>query len=125
MLTKDLKDIYNALRPLLAKYSPPLVATFDLDSRYELWSQKEVFFAGKKRSEVFFAGLIIQRHYVGLYYMPIYSSPGMKKVLGKELVARLKGKSCFHITALDRTLTAQIRQALKAGMGMYRKNGWV
>ncbi len=125
MHTTELKPIYDALRPLLAKHSPPLVATFDLDSRYELWSQKEVFFAGKKRSEVFFAGLIIQRHYVGFYFMPIYANPGMTKVLGKELVARLKGKSCFHITALDRTLTAQIRRALKEGMAMYRKNGWV
>jgi len=123
--TADLQVIYDALRTLLAKYSPPLVVTYDLDSRYELWSQKEIFFAGKKRGEIFFAGLIIRRHYVGFYFMPIYSNPGMKKMLGKELVARLKGKSCFHSTALDRTLAAQIRQALNEGMVMYRKNGWV
>jgi len=57
--------------------------------------------------------------------MPVYAEPKLKSVFKPELLARLKGKSCFHLKALDRELTFQIRSALAVGFAMYKKNGWV
>jgi hypothetical protein len=118
-------EIFQQLKIALKTYEPPFVAKTDLDSRYELWSVKDLQIAGRKRKEVFFAGLIIQRSYVGFYYMPVYTHAAMKRLFKKELLATLKGKSCFHITKLDTILLTQIRQALKLGHRLYRKNGWV
>jgi hypothetical protein len=72
MKQDDLVKIYKELKKLLKKYEPPYVPHFDLDSRYELWTDKEVTIAGRKRKELYFTGLIIQSSYVGLYYMAVY-----------------------------------------------------
>ncbi|MBP1657587.1 MAG: hypothetical protein H6Q31_2188 [Bacteroidetes bacterium] len=117
--------IFKQLRKLLKKYEPPFTAKSDFDSRYELWSIKDVTFAGRKRKEVFFAGLIIQSTYVGFYYMPVYTDPAIKKMFKKELLSTLKGKSCFHITRMDALLLEQVRSALELGYKMYKTNGWV
>ncbi len=74
---------------------------------------------------MFFAALIIQSNYVGLYYMPVYTNTEIKKVYKKELLATLKGKSCFHIKGLDKRMISQIREALEIGYNIYKKNGWV
>jgi hypothetical protein len=98
---------------------------FDLDSKYDLWSFKDVEIAGRKRKEVYFAGLIIQSSYVGFYYMPIYTETKLKEVFEPELLSLLKGKSCFHIKKLDANLERQIKNALKTGYELYEKRGWV
>jgi hypothetical protein len=121
----QLSDIFRHLRKLLKRYEPPFVAKSDYEWRYELWSVKGVVIAGKAKKEIWFASLIIQRDYVGFYYMPIYKDTKLKKVFKKELLSTLKGKSCFHIKKLDKTLLGQIRDALEIGYRMYRKNGWV
>lgn len=118
-------EIFQRLKKILKKYEPPLVAKSDQDSRYDLWSIKDVEIAGRKRKAVFFAGLIIQSNYVGFYYMPVYADAEIKKIFKKELLSTLKGKSCFHIKTLDKTLIAQIREALEAGYKLYKDNGWV
>lgn len=110
---------------MLKKYGLPFIAKSDYDSRHELWSIRDIEIARRTRKEVFFAGLIIQSNYVGFFYMPIYAHNGLKKVFKKELLATLKGKSCFHIKKLDGTLKMQIRQALEIGYKFYTKNGWV
>ena len=92
---------------------------------YDLWSLKEVTIAGRKKKEVFFTCVIIQKAYVGFYFMPVYVDEQMKKFFEPELLSLLKGKSCFHIRRNDATIMSQIEEALKAGFEIYQKNGWV
>lgn len=119
------KEIFDQVKTLIKKYEPPFIARSDFDSRYELWSEKDVEIAGRKRKEVYFAGLIIQSNYVGFYYMPVYAETTLKDVFGSELLATLKGKSCFHIKKLDEKLLSQIKKSLEAGFKLYKKRGWV
>jgi len=42
------KEIFNQIKSLMKKYEPPFNARSDFESRYELWSEKEVVIAGKK-----------------------------------------------------------------------------
>jgi hypothetical protein len=121
----DLSEIFQRLKKLLKEYQPPLVAKSDYAWRYDLWTNKEATIAGRKRKEVFFGALIIQRDYVGFYYMPVYAKAEIKKVFKKELLSTLKGKSCFHIKELDGTLEKQIREALQIGFRYYKQRGWV
>jgi hypothetical protein len=125
-MQSKLLPIYKRIKALMKKYErPPLKSKFDLDSKYDLWSQKDVEIAGRKRKEVYFAGLIIQSTYVGFYFMPIYSDTKLKDVFQPELLSTLKGKSCFHIKTLDKELESQIEKALKIGYQLYKKRGWI
>ena len=78
-MEKDLLIIYSRLKKLLKKYEGSLKPKFDLDSKYDLWSFKDLEIAGRKRKEVYFAGLIIQSKYVGFYYMPVYTDILLKE----------------------------------------------
>ena len=122
---QDLQVIFAALKPLLERYRPPFVTKQDDEKHFDLWSLKDVVIAGRKRKEVFFAGLIIQKSYVGFYYMPVYENPELKQVFKPELLALLKGKSCFYVKKADPLILAQIAEALKIGFELYKERGWV
>jgi hypothetical protein len=121
----DLQTIFGTLKPLLQAYQPPLVPQNDTERYFDLWSLKPMVIDGRKRKEIFFAGLIIQKDYVGFYFMPIYAETDLKPVFKPELLRLLKGKSCFHIKKLDDELLRQIEAALKIGYELYQERGWV
>uniref|UniRef100_A0A832D196 DUF1801 domain-containing protein n=1 Tax=Ignavibacterium album TaxID=591197 RepID=A0A832D196_9BACT len=124
-MTQDRKEIFDQIKKLMKKYEPPFTSRNESDSRYELWSEKELEIYGRKRKEVYFGGIIIQSKYVGFYFMPVYSDASLKDVFGKELLSTLKGKSCFHIKKLDKKLLSQIKKALESGFKLYKKRGWI
>jgi peptidyl-prolyl cis-trans isomerase A (cyclophilin A) len=121
----DLVAIFRRLKAILKEYEGELRPKVDLDSKYDLWSFKEVVVEGRRKREVYFAGLIIQSRYVGLYYMPVYTDAGLKDVFRPRLLKLLKGKSCFHVKTLDAELEAQIREALDTGYRLYKERGWI
>lgn len=125
MTQEKLVPIFKKLKLLLKEYEKPLKPKWDLDSKYDLWSIKDLEIAGRKRKEVYFAGLIIQSTYVGFYFMPIYVDTKMKDIFQPELLQLLKGKSCFHIKELTPKLEKQIKGALKKGYQLYKERGWV
>jgi hypothetical protein len=123
--TSDLNTVFQSLKALLSSYAPPLVPKMDDASHYDLWSIKDLVIEGRKRKEVYFAGLIIQRGYVGFYFMPVYAEADLKPVFAPELLRLLNGKSCFHIKKLTPELTDQIKSALQIGYQTYQNRGWV
>jgi len=124
-MVDDLLLIFNRLKKLLKKYEKPLKPKYNEKGKYDLWSFKDLEIDGRKRKEVYFAGLIIQSNYVGFYFMPIYAETKLKDYFKPELLGLLKGKSCFHIRALDVKLEMQIAKALKLGWALYKKRKWV
>jgi hypothetical protein len=120
-----LTEVFNQVKTLMQAYSPPLISKLDDDAHFDLWSVKDLVIEGRKRKEVYFAGLIIQKSYLGFYYMPVYTNAELKTVFAPELLELLKGKSCFHIKKLDQALLEQIRAALRIGYEKYQMNGWV
>ena len=124
----DRAEIFAALRSELEGFSPPLEARTGRvvgKDDYELWSPKPVERNGRAYDETYFAGVIAQKAYVGLYYMPVYLEPDVKGLFAPELLALLKGKSCFHVKRLDEQLLAQVQSALDAGSALYRERGWI
>ena len=124
-MQKELVAIFKRLKRILKQYKNPLVPKYDLDSMYDIWSKKNVVIAGRKRKEVYFAGLIIQSSYVGFYYMPVYTDEDLKTLFKPEMLKILKGKSCFHVKKLDSKLEKQIQDVLKRSYGLYKKRGWI
>ncbi len=125
MSQEKLVPIFNRLKAILKRYEDTLKPKFDLDSKYDLWSFKDIEIAGRKRKEVYFAGLIIQSKWVGFYYMPVYTDTSLTEVFKPELLKLLKGKSCFRVKELNDELEAQIEEALEIGYRLYQERGWI
>ncbi len=90
-----------------------------------LISHKPVEIEGRKRNELWFVSALIQKGYVGFYYMPIYMHDEMKKHFSAEFIKCLKGKACFHIKNTDPVIMKDIDKAIKVGYEEYVKRGWL
>ena len=118
-------EIFKRLKLILSRYSPPLTAISDYESRYELVSKKQVTYRGKQVDQVYFGAVIIQSAFVGLYLSAVYDEPANLERIGEDLRKKLKGKSCFHIKKLDDSLALQIEQAVRAGFEYYEREGMI
>lgn len=122
---EQLLEIFEAIKKEMKPFQKgDFKPRIDIQGKYDLWLEKEVFAHGKKRSEQYFGGAIIQSSYVGFYFMPVYVDPTLKDDLAPDLVKCLKGKSCFHIKKIDGTMIEDIRHAMKVGMEFYKDKGW-
>ena len=90
-----------------------------------LISKKPVEIFGRKRDELWFASALVQKGYVGFYYMPVYGDPVVKEMIKPELLKCLKGKACFHIKKFDSEIFSQIKHALKVGYDCWHKREWI
>ncbi len=120
-----LLPLFEELKALLEPYAEHLAVRRDEPGYYDLWSERPVEIDGRMRSEVFFAGMIIQKSYVGFYFMPVYADGDLASVFAPELLAARKGKSCFHLRRLTPELAAHVSAALAAGHALYQERGWV
>lgn len=120
-----LLPLFDELKQLAAPFAAYFAVRFDSPGRYELWSEVNIAPAGKTRHEPMFASLVVQKSYVGFYYMPIYADPELRSVIGPELLSTLHGKSCFYIKSLTPVLSAQIVSALDKGLELYKSNSSV
>ncbi len=121
----DLTVVKQEIRALLEQYTPPLEVRTDAKGGYHLWSVKDIIVEDRKKKEVYFAGVIPRKGYIGFYYMPIYTNPERSSMFKPELLALLKGKSCFHVRRLEREVKKQIKDALASGFKLYKQRGWV
>src|SRR5579872_530875 len=74
------------------------------DGQIALLSEKPVVIEGRKKDQLWLASALIQKGYVGFYYMPVYMSDVIRSKLGADLLKCLKGKACFHIKKDDPVL---------------------
>jgi len=68
---------------------------------------------------------LVQKGYVGFYYMPVYTEPSIKKLIKPELLKCLKGKSCFYIKKFDKEIFSQIKEALAIGYKEWHQQGLI
>lgn len=122
----DLIEIFQTIRASMQPYEAMgFTSKINSDTEYDLWSEKNVVLLGRKRNEIYFAGLKILKSEVTLHFMLIYTNPEVKDMLHPDLLALLKGKSCFHIKKLDDLLMEHIADALDKGYKIYKQNEWV
>lgn len=122
----DLIPLFEEAKKLLQPYAKKGFSTRkDEAGSYDLWSERDVVIDGRKKKGVYFAALIIQKSYVGFYFMPIYADTDLSDVFGEELLGLLKGKSCFYLKELTPTIKKQMKDALRIGYELYRERGWV
>ena len=80
---------------------------------------------GGKPVDLQMAAAILQKGYVGFYLMCIYMNDKAKQQISPALLKLLKGKTCFHVKALDDGLKKDVEAALVLGTKAYQERGWL
>jgi hypothetical protein len=122
----DLVPIFNKLSRMLRSYARgDLKIRGGEEGQIALVNEKPVVIEGRKKDELWVASALIQKGYVGFYYMPVYMNDTVRSRLGTDLLKCLKGKACFHIKKDDPVLFAQIEKALHLGVDAFKMKGWI
>lgn len=121
----ELTPIFEAIKKLLLPYKEGTMKLISSPGQVVLISKKPVEILGRKKNELWFASALVQKGYVGFYYMPVYGDSRVKQLIKPELLKCLKGKSCFHIKRYDAEILSQIQDALGVGYTLWRKMGWL
>jgi len=117
----DFKEIFNRIKQVMKCFTPPFKVITDNEKSFEMVSDKEIVFMGRKRENVYFAATKIQKTFVGFHLMHIYAQPSEIDRLGKDLKKLLKGKSCFQIKKVNDDLLHQIKESLEQGIDCYKR----
>ena len=122
----QLVPIFEEIKKLLKPYERGTMKLIGGDGgKIMLISKKPVEIAGRKKDELWFASVLVQKGYVGFYYMPVYADNQMRKMIGPELLKCLKGKACFHLKKFDEQIFSQVKDALKIGYDRWHKFNWI
>ena len=118
----DLQKIFQGLRDLLSACSAELTFTTDTETRFDLYSLKEVVYLNRRFSEVYFGGAALRTGYVAFYFMPLYmAQPTVTPALAKLQ----KGKSCFHLQKYDVEVMKEIEALIAEGYEQFRTSGLI
>jgi hypothetical protein len=119
--------VFKAIKKLILPYvnKGALKLYANTGGQINLISHKTVVIAGKKREDIWFVSALIQKGYVGFYYMPIYMHDEMQKQFSPAFIKCLKGKACFHIKNTNPEILKDIEKAIRIGYEEYEKRGWV
>ncbi len=98
----ELIPIFEAIRDmLLLDQKGQLKLRGGENGQVLLLGEKKLVIDGRKKDEMWFAAALIQKGYVGFYFMPIYTNKKLHDVFKPELLKCLKGKACFHIRTYE------------------------
>ena len=92
---------------------------------YHLYGRELVSVAGRKPEQIYFAGTVLQKNFVSLYFMPMYCHPDNFQDMDPRLKTLVKGKSCFNIKELDPEIIDQFDRTLSLGRQLYQQSGWI
>lgn len=122
----ELLPIFDEIKAMMLPYAKgDMKAQGGTGGQLQLINKRAVVIDGRKKDEMWFAGLLVQKGYVGFYYMPIYAEPEMRKSFSPEFMKCLKGKACFHIKKKDPVILADIKKALKLGFDKWKALDWI
>ena len=122
----ELIPIFDEIKKLMLPYAKGNIKVRGgTGGQMVLVSEKPVEINGKMRDEYWFGAIIVQRGYVGFYFMPVRDAAEQKEVFKPELLKCLKGKSCFHIKKDDAEIFKQIKEALAKGHAKCKEKGWI
>ena len=122
----ELLPIYDEIKKLLMPYEKGnMKLRGGADGNVGLINEMAVVIDGRKKDEIWFAYALIQKGYVGFYYMPIYMQEKVRAQISPELMKCLKGKACFHIKKFDPVIFEKIKEALAIGYKNFKEQGWI
>jgi hypothetical protein len=116
----DFAVAFNTLKNLLEPYASKLIVKVNTAQNYQLYSHVIL-----RKKNVFFGGVMVNRSYVSLHFMPLYMHPTLQKTLSPKLKKRMQGKACFNFKNAEEIPTAELKKLIRAGMDGFKKDGYL
>lgn len=120
---KNLPTIQQKLIDLLKSYQPILKVTVDTDEKFEVTGTVKAMQGKKEVDGIYFASVVPKPKDIRLYFFPIYTHKDEMGELSEKLKKALKGKSCFHIKAMDEVMEKELQDMIGKGVEVYRGDG--
>ena len=117
----DFNGVFDALRPILAKYAKRLVVTQDADTAFQLNTAKTM----DNGNAWYFGGAVIKKNYVSFHLFPVYTDTDLLDDVSAALMGRMQGKSCFNFETVDPALFKELAALTKRGFDRYVRAGRV
>lgn len=117
------KSEFNAtfisLKKILNKYEKLLTVTSNKPNNYNL----NAGYDEKRKTEIYFGGVVINKNYVSFHLMPVYVNPKLLNDISPKLRKRMQGKSCFNFKSIDKKLFKELSSLTKKGFEFYKVKG--
>lgn len=123
----ELEAIFGEMKAILQRHAKVFTERSDTvknKNNYHLIVVKPQVIAGHKRDELWFASIIQQKDSVGFYFT-LVSRDEVRAQLSSALLEHRDGGACFHFKTLTPQLKKDVQAALKIGVEVYRKQGWL
>ena len=121
------KHIFDTVKSVLEKQSPPLVISKNSAEVFELIGNKPVPYGSKKQivPGMYFSSVVARKDMVSFYFFPIYYHEDDFKDLIPTLIKCLKGKTCFNFKKVEQVDEKELNALLKKGVQAWKKNGYM
>jgi len=115
----SLEEVFDALRPLLARHAGRLVVVHDRPGDYYLNTAR----LGTTKKPMFFGSVKIGKSYVSYHLMSVYTYPELLDNVPATLIACMQGKSCFNFKTTAAIDLGALGKLTDTGLTRLRKDG--
>ena len=127
LIAEARKNIFDTLKAVLEKNSPPMVVSKDKEGVFELMGNKPVPYGSKKTMVpgMYFSSAVARKDIVSFYFFPLYyHEKDFAKVI-PSMIKCLKGKTCFNFKKPEEINAKELDALLKKGVQAWKKNGYM
>ncbi|MEZ5031850.1 MAG: hypothetical protein R2787_10655 [Saprospiraceae bacterium] len=121
----NIARIQQTLQEIFQAHTPPLQLRQAGPGGMEFAGTIPTMQGKQKVDGIYFASIVPKPKDVRLYFFPIYTHASQFTGISASLRKCLKGKSCFHIKALDDEMTRDIQDMVQTGVRLYQEDGIV
>ena len=121
------KVIFQKIKTIMLRHSPPMVITKDDKVNFELIGNKLVPYGAKKEiiPGMYFSSSVVRKSMISFYFFPLYFNLSEFESLIPTMKKCLKGKTCFHIKNLSEFNEKELESLFKKGVKVWEKNGFM
>jgi len=118
---EDLDELFDELRPLLARYEAMLVVACDEPGDYQVDTAR----TGPSGTAMHFGSVQKRGDHVSLMFMPVLSHSILLDTVSDELRAVMQGRAYFRLTPRSTTpeLVEELSKLVKRGFERYSLDG--
>ena len=119
--------IFNDIKSVLQKQSPPMSVSKDKEHVFELMGNKAVPYGSKKVivPGMYFSSVVARKDMVSFYFFPIYYHTEEFKTLIPTMIKCLKGKTCFNFKKPEQVNQKELEALLKKGVQAWKTQGYM
>ena len=119
-MQNDFAGIFDAIRPIFAKYENDCFLIEDAPGKYYLGTHE---LRAKDGYRTWFGGVEIKKNYVSVHLVPVYMHPTLLEGIPDKLRKRMQGKACFNFKAKEPELIGDLEELVGMSFQQFKTDG--